>query len=129
MFKVNNRSTRHCSGVIIVNFECYSSVFFADFNHVICRWNIYCLSNINLSMCFRVRSRRLVTFKMSLYVTTVNNSFKLLPISCHKELHLRCCIGLELNNVVNMIQKNSTRYWGAPHDQVQPWENMKNSLS
>ena len=42
-----------------------------------------------------------VTFKTKLYVTTVNNSFQPLPIFCHKELHLRCHIGLELNVVTS----------------------------
>ena len=50
-------------------------------------------------MHFRVRSRSPVTFKTKLYVTTVNNSFQPLPIFRHKELHLRCCIGLELSIV------------------------------
>ena len=40
-----------------------------------------------------------VTFKMKLYVTTVNNSFQPLTIFSHKELHLRCHIGPELNIV------------------------------
>ena len=39
------------------------------------------------------------TFKMKLYVTTANNSFQPLTIFCHKELHLRCHIGPELNIV------------------------------
>ena len=39
-----------------------------------------------------------VTFKTKLYVKTAN-SFQPLPIFCHKELHLRCHIGLELNIV------------------------------
>ena len=38
------------------------------------------------------------TFKTMLYETAVN-SFDPLLIFCHKELHLRCCIGLELNIV------------------------------
>ena len=59
---------------------------------------LYCL-NLDLSMDFRVRSRSPVTFKRKLYVTTVNNSFQSLPIFYHKELQLRCCIGLDLNNV------------------------------
>ena len=46
---------------------------------------------------------------MKLYVTTVNNSFQLLPNFCHKELNRRCCIELRL-----IIQKNSKRYLGAP---------------
>ena len=47
---------------------------------------------------FQSRSRSYVSLSRS-YVTTVNNSFQPLPIFCHKELHLRCCIGLELNIV------------------------------
>ena len=52
MFKVNNRSIRHCPGVFDVNFEyiwhvvlvfflfvfCFVFVF-ADFEHVSARWN------------------------------------------------------------------------------------------
>ena len=38
-------------------------------------------------------------FKIKLYVTTVNNSFQPLAVFCQEELHLRCCIGLELNIV------------------------------
>ena len=51
-------------------------------------------------MSFRVASRIPATFKMELSVTTVSNSFQLFPIFCLKELHLRCCIGLELNIVI-----------------------------
>ena len=57
---------------------------------------LYCL-NLNLSMHFRVGSRGPVTFKIKLYVTTVKYSLQLLPVFCQKEIHLRCCIGLELN--------------------------------
>ena len=57
---------------------------------------LYCL-NLNSSMHFRLRSRSPVTFKKRLYVTTDNNNFQSLTIFCHKELHLRFCIGLELN--------------------------------
>ena len=43
MFKVNNRSTKHCSGVVIVNFEYIWHVvlvgFFADFEHANSGWN------------------------------------------------------------------------------------------
>ena len=56
---------------------------------------IYCL-NLNLSICFRVGSRRNVTIKAKLYVRTVNNNFQPLSIFCHKEVHLTCCLGLEL---------------------------------
>ena len=47
-------------------------------------------------MDFRVGSSSPVTCKMKLYVTTVNNSFQPLPIFCHKELHLRVRIRLDL---------------------------------
>ena len=36
-------------------------------------------------------------FKDKLSVATVNNGFQLFPFFGHIELHLRCCIGLELN--------------------------------
>ena len=73
------------------------NVFFADFEHVNSTDGIlYCL-NLILSIHFRVRSRSPVTFKIKPCVTTVNNSFQPLPIFCHKELHFRCNIGLELN--------------------------------
>ena len=50
MFKVNNTSTRHCTGVFDVNFGYIWHVvivfflfvclfFFADFEHVNARWN------------------------------------------------------------------------------------------
>ena len=54
---------------------------------------------LNLSMGFRVRFGSPVTSQTKFYVTTVNSSFQLLSIFCHKELHLRCCIKLELNIV------------------------------
>ena len=44
---------------------------------------------------------------------------------CHKEVHLRCCIELELSNVMKILK--GVR--GTPHDPVQPWENMSNSFS
>ena len=61
---------------------------------------ILCCLYLNLPMCFRVRSRSHVSLSQS-YVTTFNNSFQPLPIFCHKKLHLRCCIGLELNLVTS----------------------------
>ena len=51
-------------------------------------------------MCFIVRSRSPLTFKTKLSVTTVNSGLQLLPIFCHKELHLRCGMGLELDIVI-----------------------------
>ena len=65
-----------------------------------------------------------VTFKTKLSVTTVNYSFQPFTIFRQKELHLRCCIGLELNIVTwpTKILKGIGRH---PHDRVQPRENMK----
>ena len=53
---------------------------------------IYCL-NLKLSMCFKVRSKSPVKFRLKLCVTTVNNSFQLLPIFLSQRapgLQLRC---------------------------------------
>ena len=72
--------------------------FFVDFEHVNGRWKTSSL-NLNLSMYFRVGFRSPVTFKMKLYVTKVSNTFWPLPIFCHKELHLRGRIELDLNIV------------------------------
>ena len=55
---------------------------------------LYC-PNLNSLMHFTIRSRGPVTFNTKLHVTTVNNSFQPLAIFCHKELHLKCCIGLQ----------------------------------
>ena len=88
-----------CSSVFIVNFEYIWHVVLVFCWLWTCKWWMeYCL-NLNLSMHFRVRSRSPVTFKAKLYVTTVNNNFQPLPISRHKGLHLRCCIGLKLSIV------------------------------
>ena len=54
-----------------------------------------------------------ITFKMKLYVTTVNSIFQPLPTFCHKQLYPRCCVGFELNTVIKSI-KNSEMYWGTP---------------
>ena len=43
----------------------------------------------------------LITFKTKFYGTKANNSFQPLPVFCRKELHLRCCIGLELSIVTS----------------------------
>ena len=99
MFKFNNISNRQCSGFFTVNFEFIwhaSSVFWVPLSIQMSDRIVYWL-NLSLSMCLRVESRGPVTFKMKLSVTTVNNSFQLLPVFCHKDLNLRCCIGLELN--------------------------------
>ena len=72
---------------------------------------LYCLKSLNLSMSFRVGSRSPATFKTEL---SGNNSFQLFPIFCHKQLHLRCCLGIEL------LQHDPTKiqgvlgYQGAP---------------
>ena len=55
--------------------------------------------NLHWAIPFWVRSRSLDTFKMKFYATTVNNSFQSLTIFGHGKLHLRCCIGFELNIV------------------------------
>ena len=60
---------------------------------------LYCL-DLNLYICFRVGSRSSVTFKTKLSVTAVGTSFQLQSVYfCQKELHLKCCKGLELNIV------------------------------
>ena len=116
MFEICNRSTRCCSGVFIVNFEyiwhiallffCFV-LFFVDFKHVNSKWNTL------LPLIFKLSKHFKVGFKMKLFVTTVNNSYQLFPIFYHKELHLRCCIGLELNIVTSA--KILKRYQAAPH--------------
>ena len=45
-----------------------------------------------------------VTFKANFSEKTVNKTFQLSPISCHKELHLRCCRALELNILRRSMQ-------------------------
>ena len=93
MFKFNNRSTKCCSAVFIVNFQYIWRIVLVCFLLVwTCKWQMeYFIT--------QSKFRSPVTFKTKLYVTTVNNNFQPLPIFCHKELHLRCCIGLELNIV------------------------------
>ena len=101
MFEVNNRNTRCCSGLFIVNFEHIwrvVPVFLLTLKTQMPDGILYCL-DLNLSVSFRVRFRSRTTFKKKFYVTTVTNSFQPLPIFCHKEVHLRCCIKLELNIV------------------------------
>ena len=65
-------------------------------------------------MGFRVGFRSPVTYRIKFYVTTVNNSFQPLPIFCHKELHLRCCIKLELNIVTWSIKILKGIRWHPP---------------
>ena len=52
---------------------------------------------------------------MKLYVTTVNNSFQPLHIFCHKELHFRCSIGVELN-IIKWYREVLEGFEGLP-----PW--------
>ena len=68
---------------------------FAALNMLMTDKILYCL-NLNVSMHFKVWSRSPVTFKTKLYV--IGSSHYL--FFCHKELHLRYCIGLELNIVI-----------------------------
>ena len=70
--------------------------------------------NLNLSMHFRVGSKN--------HVTTVNETFQPLPIFCHKELHLRCCIGLELNIVTWSTKILKGIGGGNLHDLVKIWK-------
>ena len=84
------------------------------------------LPYLNLSMWFRVGSTSPVTFKMKLSVTTVHYSFQLCPIFCHKKLHLRCCIGLELSIVISSTKILKGIGWHH-HDGVQYRGNIKNS--
>ena len=113
MFHVNNKSKMSCWCL-------YCWVWTRKY-----QMEFFCL-NLNLSMCFRVGSTSPATFKMKLSITTVNNSFHLCHIFCYKELHLKCCIGLELNIVTwsTRILKGIGRH---PRDRVQPRKNMKNS--
>ena len=60
-------------------------MFFADFEHVNGGLTLYCLEQ-SLSLHYRVGSTSPVTFKMKLYVSTVNNnSFH--PLAPSKMLH------------------------------------------
>ena len=88
---------------------------------------LYCL-NLNLFMHFRVVSRRPVTFKTKLSVTTVNNSFWLY-ISCF--LPLRAPFQMLHRDWIEYcnIHKNFNWYRGSlAHNPVQPWGNVKKSL-
>ena len=104
LFKVDvqytklNRNTKRCSGVFIVDCDMLLwCIILAEFEHVNGRWNT--LLPWSKSMHFRVGSRNPATIMTKFYATAVNNSFQPLPNFCHKELHLRCCIGLKLNIV------------------------------
>ena len=76
-------------------FDLLFSCVFAALNMLMIDEILYCL-NLNVSMHFRVWSRSSVTFKTKLYV--IGSSHYL--FFYHKELHLRYCIGLELNIVI-----------------------------
>ena len=52
-------------------------VFFGGF----C-WVFFAVFDLNLSMCFRVRSRSPATYEMKLSVTRISNSFQLFPFFC-----------------------------------------------
>ena len=73
---------------------------------------LYYLNNLILSLHFRGVSKSPVIFKMKLYVTTLKNSFQSWPIFCCKEIHFRCCLGVELN--IWKGNKKSERYMGQP---------------
>ena len=53
---------------------------------------------LHLFICFKVGYRSSVTFKTKLFVATVI-SFHPFATFWHKELHLGCCVALELNIV------------------------------
>ena len=67
--------------------------------------------NLNLFTYFRAGSRSPVTFKTKFYVTIVTNMFQPLTIFRHKELHLRCCIELELNIVTWLTRCTPPLSW------------------
>ena len=83
-------------------------------------------------IAFIVGFRNPAIFNMKLYGTTVNNNFQSLPIFCHKELHLRCCIGRALNFVTSftkILKDIGAHFSLPPHVRVQLWENIKNTPS
>ena len=91
MFRFNNRCIRCCSGVFIGSFK-YIWRVVLEYFLLFWTYKWWIEYFIALSMPFRVESRSPVT---CLLVTTVHNYFQPLPIFSHKELHLRCCIGLD----------------------------------
>ena len=109
MFKVNSRNTKCRSGVFI--FDCGTLLFGAFLLLLLLLLTSSMLmadgilSPWSKSMHFRVRSRNPVIITTKLYVTTINNSFQPLPNFCHKELHRRCCVGLELNIGLNGLKR------------------------
>ena len=114
IFKVNNKSTRCHSVDFIFNFEyIWQVVLVFGFFFFFCwlltfKWQMeYFIALIYIYLCVSESST------MKFYVTKVNNNFQLSPIFCCKELHLRCCIELDLN-IVMIIHKNSKRHLGTP---------------
>ena len=98
MFRVNNRSTKHHSGFF--NFE-YIRLF-ADLEHINAGWDTLLPYKSNFINPFHISDEALY-----------NNSqqhFPAITNFCYKELHLRCCIILE---ICNLIYKNSKRYQGG----------------
>ena len=82
----------------------------------------------------RVPTRRSpVTFKAELYVTTVN-SLQPLPVFCHKGLHLRCHIGLELNiatwstKTLKAIRGHPLHDWDETHPPRCPKNNFPDTF-
>ena len=96
MFKISsNRSTRHGS-CVFVNFEqIWHVVLWEGFCWLwACEWQIKCFIVLIYIMHFKVRSRHSATFK-------INSMQHFLSITYFfvNKLHLRCCIGFELNIV------------------------------
>ena len=114
IFEVNNRNTRRCSGVFIVHFKyCLthcSSAFYWIWTHkrqmeyfIALSWIHWCIPESDLGALSHL-------IQSSIYVTTVNKGFQPFTFFCHKELHLGCFIGLELNIVTWSIKSlNGTR--------------------
>ena len=98
MFTLNNRINRHGSGVFIIKLEYIwhvSSVFCWDCTCK-CRMEYFIL--LSKFICFRSGSRSPVTFKTNHSVATAT-TVSIFPIFCNKELHFKCCLGVELNIV------------------------------
>ena len=97
IFKVNNTSNRRHTGLLLTLniFDTFLLGFFG--------WVWTCKCWIEYFIAFKkskfICLSELHLGALPLSVTTVSNSFQLFPIFCLKELHLRCCIGLELNIV------------------------------
>ena len=78
-----------CVCVCACMHACVHVCVFADFEHGNAGYK-------KLSICFRVRSRSPFTFNRALSNDN-QHQFPAIIIFCHKELHLRCCTGPELN--------------------------------